>query len=125
MLSGKNISTGGLQQSLFEVHKLARRLLPKGCAVLELASCGEKGISKNIILSSTSSWYKLLTNPSIYFTMGIVFVESGDFSFPVSISGLEVVSTNSNFELIFGSLKYTEVNGTEFYNRRNNTCFFF
>ncbi|CAG2207562.1 unnamed protein product [Mytilus edulis] len=44
-LGGKNV-TGGVQQTLFEVHKLARRLLPKGCAVLELASCGEQGISK-------------------------------------------------------------------------------
>ncbi|XP_071163252.1 uncharacterized protein [Mytilus edulis] len=57
--------------------------------------------------------------------MGIVFVESGDFSFPVSISGLEVISTNSNFELIFGSMKYSKVNGIELYNRRNHTCFFF
>lgn len=123
--SGKKNATGGLQQTVFEVHKLARRLLPKGCAVLELASCGEKGLTKNIIFSSTSSWYKLSTNSSIYFTMGIVFVESGDFSFPVSISGLEVISTNSNFELVFGSLKYYVVNGIELYNRRNHTCFFF
>ncbi|CAC5378020.1 unnamed protein product [Mytilus coruscus] len=57
--------------------------------------------------------------------MGIVFVESGDFSLPVSISGLEVISTISNFELIFGSLKYSKANGIELYNRRNNTCFFF
>lgn len=125
ILSGGKNATGGVQQTLFEVHKLARRLLPKGCAVLELASCGEKGISKNIVLSSTSSWYKLSTNSSIFFSMGIVFVESGDFSFPVSISGLEVISTNSNFELIFGSMKYSKVNGIELYNRRNHTCFFF
>ncbi|XP_063404445.1 signal peptide, CUB and EGF-like domain-containing protein 2 [Mytilus trossulus] len=104
----RNSTYVGLQQTLFEVHKIARRLLPKGYAVLELASCGEKGISKNIIsLSSTSSWYTLSTNSSIYFTMGIVFVESGDFALPVSISGLEVISTISNFELIYGSLKYS------------------
>ncbi|CAC5403143.1 unnamed protein product [Mytilus coruscus] len=121
----QNITEGGLQHTLFEVHKIARRLLPKGCAVLELASCGKKGISKNIILSSTSSWFKLSTNKSIYFTMGVVFVESGDYALPVSISGLEVISTISNFELIFGSLKYSQADGTELTNRRNHTCFFF
>ncbi|CAG2197543.1 unnamed protein product [Mytilus edulis] len=122
----RNITDGGLQQTLFEVHKIARRLLPKGCAVLELSSCGEKDISKDIIiLSSTSSWYTLSTNSSIYFTMGIVFVESGDFALPVSISGLEVVSTISNFELIYGSLKYSIADGIELNNKRNHTCFFF
>lgn len=122
IFTGKTNKADGMQQTIFEINNLARSLLPKGCAILELTSCGKYGSTKNILLSSTSSWYQLKTNSSIYFTQGIVFIESGNFALPVSISGLHTISTISNFELIFGSLQYTESNGIELHNKREYKC---
>ncbi|VDI61539.1 Hypothetical predicted protein [Mytilus galloprovincialis] len=121
--NGTNDENNG--QTIFEIHKIARRLLPKGCAILEIASCDGSGSTKNLILSSTSSWYKLHSNSNIFFTFGVVFLESGDLALPVSVSGVEVISMNSNFELKYGLLKYKEHHGIPLANNRTTNCFYF
>lgn len=55
----------------------------------------------------------------------MVFLESGDLALPVSISGVEVISMDSNFELKYGSLKYGENHGKKLANNRTNDCFYF
>lgn len=55
----------------------------------------------------------------------MVFLESGDLTLPVSISGVEVISMDSNFELKYGSLKYGENRGKKLANNRTNNCFYF
>ncbi|XP_071145233.1 uncharacterized protein [Mytilus edulis] len=112
-------------QTVFEIHKIARRLLPKGCAILEIATCEDSGSARNLILSSTYAWYQLLSNSSIFYTFGVVFLESGDLALPVSVSGVEVISLDSNFELKYGSLKYGENHGKKLANNRTNNCFYF
>jgi hypothetical protein len=39
-------------------------------------------------------------NQSVFYTVGIIFVEINDLSIPVSLTGITVVSTTLNFELI-------------------------
>lgn len=55
----------------------------------------------------------------------MVFLESGDLALPVSVSGVEVISMNSNFELKYGLLKYKEHHGIPLANNRTTNCFYF
>lgn len=121
-LSGNNTSD---RPTVFETHRISRRLLPRGCDFIELTSCIEADSYQKLQLSSTSSWYKLNTNSSIVYTFGIVFMEINSFSMPVSLSGLEVVTSNSGFQLVLGSLRFTESEGTQQYNRHTSQCFSF
>ncbi|CAC5355727.1 EGF-containing fibulin-like extracellular matrix protein 1,Fibrillin-1,Fibulin-1,Fibulin-2,Mucin-like protein,Fibrillin-2,Matrilin-3 [Mytilus coruscus] len=113
------------QPTIFQTYKIARRLLPRGCAFTTLMSCQEAGNGLEIKLSSTDSWYRLNTNMSIKYTYGIVFVEVDNFSIPVSLSGLIVVMKTGKFELITGSVQYQETDGTQMFDMHDDNCMFF
>lgn len=102
-----------------------RRLLPRGCAFVNLISCQGAANGLEIKLSSTSLWYQLNSNSSVHFTYGIVFAEAEEFSMPISVSGL-VVSTNSvNFELLTGSVMYLDTDGTKLSYMHDDNCLLF
>ncbi|CAC5419913.1 Fibrillin-1,Fibulin-1,Fibulin-5,Fibrillin-2,Latent-transforming growth factor beta-binding protein 4 [Mytilus coruscus] len=113
------------QPTIFQTYKIARRLLPRGCAFTNLMSCQGAGNGLEIKLSSTDSWYRLNTNMSIQYTYGIVFAEVDNFSIPVSLSGLIVVIKTGKFELITGSVRYQETEGTQMSDMHDDNCMFF
>ena len=71
-----------------------------------------KGSTDFILLSSTSPWYKVLSNQSIVFTHGIVFAELNDLALPISMTGAEVVTTTANFEIWTDSVNLFPSDGT-------------
>ncbi|VDI64211.1 Hypothetical predicted protein [Mytilus galloprovincialis] len=113
------------QPTIFQTYNIARRLLPRGCAFTNLMSCQGAGNGLEIKLSSTDSWYRLNTNISIQYTYGITFAEVGNFSIPVSLSGLIVVIQTGTFELITGSVKYQKTDGTQMSDMHDDNCMFF
>jgi hypothetical protein len=113
------------EQSVFEAHYINRKLLPRGCAFITLTSCGVVGSVTNILLTSTSLWYQLKTNRTVFYTYGIIFAEINDLSIPISITGVKVISTGSNFELITGSSLYKESDGVQLSNIYKNDCLLF
>jgi hypothetical protein len=46
------------------------------------------------------------------YTYGVVFIEVNKLSLPISLSGMEVVSSTKGFEMMIGSLRHSEHNGT-------------
>ncbi|XP_052782322.1 uncharacterized protein LOC128218696 isoform X2 [Mya arenaria] len=110
--------------SVFSRYGLVRQFLPRGCSTILLAKCDEETDVK-VLLSSTSKWYMLKTDPRIIFTYGIVFVEAGAITLPVSISGLEVVKGIDNFELVTGSLSHDVNDGVPYGEERLLYCWTF
>lgn len=88
-------------------------------------ACDENSPDQKIAFSSTTNWYQMSTNTSVFYTHGIVFVELDSLSLPVSVTGLRVVSTESGFDLSFGSLSFVSQNDIRLENKRNEDCFFF
>lgn len=120
------IFAGDIEQpTVFQMHKIPRRLLPRGCAFIRLMSCQGVKAGSEIVLSSTDSWYQLKSNSSVHYTYGIVFAEVDQFSMPISISGLVVASTNAKYELFTGSVLYRDTDGTEKFNMHDENCLFF
>lgn len=111
--------------TVFQTHKIARRLLPRGCAFVNLMSCHGVGNELEIKLSSTDSWYRLNSNSSVHYTYGIVFAEADEFSVPISVSGLVVTTTSLNFELLTGSVMYLETDGTKLSDMHDDDCLLF
>ncbi|XP_052081717.1 uncharacterized protein LOC127719541 isoform X3 [Mytilus californianus] len=113
------------QPTVFQTHKIARRLLPRGCAFVNLMSCQGVGNGLEIKLSSTDSWYRLNSNSSVHYTYGIVFAEAEEFSIPISVSGLVVATTSFSFELFTGSVLYLETDGTKLSDMHDDNCLLF
>lgn len=88
-------------------------------------SCKGAGNGLEIQLSSTDSWYRHNTNMSIQYTYGIVFAEIDNFSIPISVSGLIVVIKAGKFELITGSVQYSETDGTQISDMHDENCMLF
>ncbi|XP_013380568.1 uncharacterized protein LOC106151732 isoform X2 [Lingula anatina] len=112
------------EPSVFQRNSIARKLLPRGCAVVTLTRCTE-GADVEVRLSSTAEWYKLTSDPNIIFTLGIVFIEVNDIALPMSITGMEIHNPNGNFMMQMGSLTYGESDGTVLATDRNNDCLSF
>ncbi|XP_052782319.1 uncharacterized protein LOC128218695 isoform X2 [Mya arenaria] len=110
--------------SVFSKYGLLRRFLPRGCSTILLAKCDE-GTDVKVLLSSTSNWYRLKTNPGRIFTYGIVFVETNTIALPVSISGLEVIEGIDDFKLITGSVTRDVNDGVPFGEERPLSCWTF
>lgn len=89
---------------------------------VSLMSCRDSGTGLSLMLTSTDKWYRLNTNQSILYTYGIVFAEVGDLSVPVSITGMKVVSTGDNFDIVTASSLYKEEDGTELTDQHNDDC---
>ncbi|CAG2256339.1 unnamed protein product [Mytilus edulis] len=113
------------QPTIFQTYKINGRLLPRGCAFTTLMSCKGAGNGLEIQLSSTDSWYRHNTNMSIQYTYGIVFAEIDNFSIPISVSGLIVVIKTGKFELITGSVQYSETDGTQISDMHDENCMLF
>jgi hypothetical protein len=64
-------------------------------------------------------------NQSVFYTVGIIFVEINDLSIPVSLTGITVISTTLNFELITSSSLYNENDGITIDDRLDNECLLF
>ncbi|KAH3844592.1 uncharacterized protein LOC127872819 [Dreissena polymorpha] len=111
-----------LSPSIFSRYGLVRRLLPRGCSTILMNKCGT-GNTLNIILSSTSTWYKLKTNSNIKYTFGIAFVEINALAMPLSVSGLQI--DISTYKIITGSLQFSENNGIEEGETRRHECLSF
>ncbi|XP_052783146.1 uncharacterized protein LOC128219377 [Mya arenaria] len=116
--------SGSTGPSVFSKYGLVRQFLPRGCSTIVLAKCDE-GTDIKILLSSTSSWYSLKTDPGRIYTYGIVFVEANAIALPVSISGLEVVKGTDDFELITGSLTHDINDGVPYGEERLLYCWTF
>ena len=63
--------------------------------------------------------------PISFYTLGIIFVEINDLSIPVSLTGITVISTTLNFELITSSSLYNENDGITIDDRLDNECLLF
>ncbi|WAR28394.1 FBLN5-like protein [Mya arenaria] len=116
--------SGSTRPSVFSKYGLLRRFLPRGCSTILLAKCDE-GTDIKILLSSTSSWYSLKTDPGRIYTYGIVFVEANAIALPVSVSGLEVVKRIDDFKLITGSLTHDVNDGIQYGEERLQYCWTF
>lgn len=109
--------------SVFQKYQISRRLLPRGCMFVSLMSCkGGSETSLNLMLTSTDIWYRLNTNQSILYTYGIVFAEVDNISVPISLTGMNVISTGKNFDIVIGSLTYREEDGTALKDRHYHDC---
>ncbi|CAG2256353.1 FBLN1_2 [Mytilus edulis] len=113
------------QPTIFQTYKINRKLLPRGCALTTLMSCQGVGNGLEIQLSSTDYWYRHNTNMSIQYTYGIVFAEIDNYSIPISLSGLIVVIKTGKFELITGSVQYSETDGTQISDMHDTNCLLF
>ena len=123
---GNNTSKGdSVEPTVFESHRIARHHLPRGCAFIELTTCDGSAFSQKILLSSTSDWFRLNTNSSIMYTYGIVFLEVNRLYLPISLSGMEVVSSMKGFEMMIGSLRHSEHNGSLLHHVHNYDCLSF
>lgn len=119
------LSTGNDNQtSVFKRHGLLKNFLPRGCHTVLLAQCSV-GIGTTILLSSTSPWYQLNSNPTTVFTLGIVFVEVDVLALPISLTGVEIRNVNANFEILTGSLALSPSDGTPIGNERQSDCWSF
>ncbi|CAC5372376.1 Signal peptide, CUB and EGF-like domain-containing protein 2,Fibrillin-2,Matrilin-2,Multiple epidermal growth factor-like domains protein 6 [Mytilus coruscus] len=108
--------------SVFQKYQIARRLLPRGCMFVSLMSCKGSETNLNLMLTSTDMWYRLNTNQSILYTNGIVFAEVDDISVPISLTGMNVISTGKNFDIVIGSITYREEDGTALKDRHYHDC---
>ncbi|WAR28398.1 hypothetical protein MAR_014102 [Mya arenaria] len=122
--TGMHCELGSTGPSVFSKYGLVRQFLPRGCSTIVLAKCDE-GTDIKILLSSTSRWYSLKTDPGIIYTHGIVFVETNAIALPVSISGLEVVKGTDDFELITRSLTHDINDGVPYGEVRLLYCWTF
>ncbi|XP_053397078.1 uncharacterized protein LOC128556350 [Mercenaria mercenaria] len=98
---------GNPDGDVFERYEIGGGLLPKACFVLPLTGCTH-GTDTNIQLTSTSEWYSLVKQPSVFFTLGITFVKVNVLSLPISIRGLEVMMSEGQFNLNHGTTYNTE-----------------
>lgn len=106
--------------TVFERQQITGQLLPEACFTVELARCSE-GNDIVVYFASTSPWYKLISDPNIVYTLGIVFVKVNSFSVPVSLRGMEFKSTNEEFALYYG-VQYIPANGTLIENDLSPMC---
>ncbi|WAR07418.1 MATN2-like protein [Mya arenaria] len=116
--------SGSTEPSAFSKYGLVRQFLPRGCSTIQLTKCNE-GADFDILLSSTSKWYRLKTDHKIKYTYGIVFVETNKIALPVSISGMEVVMGTDDFKLITGSLSRDVKDGVPYIEERTLNCWSF
>lgn len=55
-----------------------------------------------ILLSSTLPWYQLISNQSVIFTHGAVFIEINALSVPFSLAGVNIVHNQDDMSVITG-----------------------
>ncbi|XP_064613092.1 uncharacterized protein LOC135476878 [Liolophura sinensis] len=83
-----------LSDDVFSKYQIPFEGLPEGNFFIDLSLQGE-----DYKFTSTSQWYRLNSNPNIFFTKGVTFSSVGNLSVPMSVNGLEV---NVNNELTVG-----------------------
>ena len=88
---------------MFGRYRTHRQLLPAGIFPLNLTSLNNDS-NNIIILSSTSKWYRLKSNPKTFYTTGIVFNEVTSVSLPMSLNGVEIVIQSGKYTIENGAI---------------------
>ncbi|XP_064612925.1 uncharacterized protein LOC135476735 isoform X2 [Liolophura sinensis] len=83
-----------LSDDVFSKYQIPFEGLPEGNFFIDLSLQGE-----DYKFTSTSQWYRLNSNPNVFFTKGVTFSSVGNLSVPMSVNGLEV---NVNNQLTVG-----------------------
>ncbi|XP_053373366.1 uncharacterized protein LOC123544865 [Mercenaria mercenaria] len=81
--------------TVFERYNIVGSLLPEACFSLAVAQCTD-GVDNDLILKSTLKWYQQKEQPSVFYTLGITFVEMSTMSLPLSLRGLKVVISEAD-----------------------------
>ncbi|CAH1781850.1 unnamed protein product, partial [Owenia fusiformis] len=79
-------------------------------------------LNVDVRLSSTSDWLTLNMDPSISFTLGIVFAEVNKLSLPVSLSGMKVKQKSGTFEMSILTQGIHPFDGTVIDSTRDPAC---
>ena len=112
----------GISSTVFDRHQIPRQLLPRGCATVLLTSCTD-GKDIDVLLSSTSNWYRLKKDRHTIFTYGIVFVEMNSLSLPMSINGAEVKQYENEFSISVNVALYNVNDSEALGDKRTEDCF--
>lgn len=90
-----------LGEDFLDCENIFKSYLPKPCFELPVTGCSSRS-EFHMKFSSTSEWFQHKSSSSLFFTFGVVFINTYNLLLPVSLRGLEVTMTNGKFNLNYG-----------------------